>query len=143
MTSTDGPRRRALDNVGFSRRCAGRQETLLFELPRDRNDLLLSRFDLAEPHSAKHFHLLAQHGPCTLGRGGEEPVTDSLARTLEGNRQRLAVGPLHELAERAVLDVDQVIEDEHQFPNCNCEVRRLALHRVEHGLADGPLEPIE
>ena len=62
---------------------------------------------------------------------------------LERDRQRLLVGALDDLAHAVVVDVQQVVEDEHQVADRHRQVRRFALDRLEHRAADAAIEAVE
>ena len=126
------PTRRASDDQPF-----------LFELPGDGHDFLLRLFHVAQPDSAEHFHLFAQHVGGSLGHVYEESIPDLLARAFERHGQHFLVRSLDDLAESVVLEMAEIVEHEHQVADRHRQIRRIGLDRFEHRLADVTVEAIE
>src|SRR5690606_20055737 len=137
------PRRRALSDIGLPRACAGADEAFLLQLARDGHDLLLRLLDLAQPDRAEDLHLLLHQVDGTLRHVREEALADRLARALERQRQHLFVGPVDDFADARFLDVDQILENEHQVPDRRRRVGRERLQALERRAPHAAIEAVE
>ena len=68
---------------------------------------------------------------------------DLLARALERDGQRLLVGAVDDLAHAVVLDVQQVVEHEHQVADRDGHLGRTRFDAFERRLADAAVETVE
>ena len=97
----------------------------------DLDDLLLRLLHLLHPHRAHELQVLADVGGGALAHVAEDGVLDLVARALERDRQLLGVHLAQHLLDAAVVERDDVLEEEHHAADLLGQLGVLALERLE------------
>src|SRR6266851_630783 len=138
MTATASARRRldkdvlatALDHDLFG----------IFQSTHDVDDALLGLFDLAQAHRATDFHLFAQCLRRARRLIAEDPFLQLFACTAHRQRQVLAVDLAQHALQRAVVQANQIVEDEHQLADFGGQLGVGAVQEFEDLLFSAPVD---
>src|SRR4051812_1474006 len=89
----------------------------LLQAPDDGDDLALRLLDDSALLGGHVLHLLGEHLAAALGHVPEDPVLDVLADAAQGDPELLGVDLLEHELDRAVVELDDVLEREEQHPH--------------------------
>src|SRR5690606_11388550 len=97
----------------------------------DRKDFLLRALHLADPHRPSEFEIFLERFARAFRQIAEEMLLDLRGRALERDDEelarQLAENPLH----AAIVDLEQVLEREHQLLDLHAQVRVVLADLVE------------
>src|SRR5919199_2955682 len=97
----------------------------------DVDDALLSFLDLAQADRPANLHLLLERLRGARRLVAEDALLQFLARAAHGQRQVLAVDLAQHALEGAIVQANQVVEDEHQLANLGCQLAVGAIQVLQ------------
>ena len=129
-----------LDNILVAASALQADDTFGFELPNNRDDLVLRALYIPDPHGAEGVDIIFEHLYGAGRHGAEEVIFEAIAGALQGEGERLAVNSGEDFFQLIDIDGLKIFKHKHQLADGLHQIRVVIFDDVRDEMVNVSLQ---